>query len=267
MSEAKKEAPTPEAIEVTAREQGWVPKEEFRGAEDQWRPADEFVERGKEINPILRKQNEKLTTQIEGLTGQLTDMQHDNTEQRETFKQFLDHTKGQLKKEYDGKVKELESSMREAAEAGEVEQYDVHKKELDSLEEPTEIVKEVEKKAAPAADPVFDKWALDNPWYMNNPSMRASADAFGGGLVANNHPAGEPFLDAIREQMEKMYPDEFKNSKRELPGQTEKGEKVAPTGDEEHTYENLPADAKASCDRFVKEGLLKQEDYVKEYFG
>jgi hypothetical protein len=32
------------------------------------------------------------------------------------------------------------------------------------------------------------------------------------------------------------------------------------------TYDNLPADAKAACDDFVKQGFMKREDYVKQYF-
>ena len=52
-------------IEKEARLFGWVPKEEFRGSETDWVDADVFVKRGKEINPILRKNNELLMKKLD----------------------------------------------------------------------------------------------------------------------------------------------------------------------------------------------------------
>ena len=43
-----------------AESQGWVPKERFRGNENDWVDAETFVKRGREILPILRKNNENL---------------------------------------------------------------------------------------------------------------------------------------------------------------------------------------------------------------
>ena len=49
-----------EQTQKEARLFGWVPNEEFRGSEDDWVDAEVFVKRGKEINPILRKNYELL---------------------------------------------------------------------------------------------------------------------------------------------------------------------------------------------------------------
>lgn len=54
-----------EVLEKEARVFGWVPKEDFRGSEDDWVDADTFVKRGKEINPILRKNNELLMKRLD----------------------------------------------------------------------------------------------------------------------------------------------------------------------------------------------------------
>ena len=51
-------------VEKEARLQGWVPKDEFRGKETDWIDADIFVQRGREINPILRKNNERITKEL-----------------------------------------------------------------------------------------------------------------------------------------------------------------------------------------------------------
>ena len=56
------EAPSPEQVaqESEAKTLGWVPKEAFNGDPDQWRPADAYLKRGKEINGFLRKDLEKI---------------------------------------------------------------------------------------------------------------------------------------------------------------------------------------------------------------
>jgi hypothetical protein len=32
-----------------------------------------------------------------------------------------------------------------------------------------------------------------------------------------------------------------------------------------HSYANLPADAKTQCDKWVRDGLMTQDQYVKDY--
>ena len=64
-TEVVQEAPEVNPVEEEARAQGWVGKDEFRGSDDDWVDADTFVKRGKEIMPILRKNNEKLLKELE----------------------------------------------------------------------------------------------------------------------------------------------------------------------------------------------------------
>lgn len=50
----------PQEVEQEARKMGWVEEELWKGDPDKWRPAEEFVERGKNIVPILRDRLEKM---------------------------------------------------------------------------------------------------------------------------------------------------------------------------------------------------------------
>ena len=43
-----------------AKTLGWVPKDQFRGSADDWVDASTFVERGKQVMPILNHNNERL---------------------------------------------------------------------------------------------------------------------------------------------------------------------------------------------------------------
>ena len=60
-------ATAPEVDEETlaeAKRQGWVPQEDYNGPEDKWVDADTFVKKGKEINALLRKDNEFLKREV-----------------------------------------------------------------------------------------------------------------------------------------------------------------------------------------------------------
>ena len=46
-------------IEEKAVAMGWVPLEEWKGDPEQHRPADEFVARGEQILPIVKKTAER----------------------------------------------------------------------------------------------------------------------------------------------------------------------------------------------------------------
>src|SRR5580698_7384300 len=67
------ETPRPNESEVEARRLGWVGKDEFKGDPDKWRPADEFLDRGRRILPIVLKDNEKLQRRIGVLESKLNE--------------------------------------------------------------------------------------------------------------------------------------------------------------------------------------------------
>src|SRR5690606_19433587 len=58
------EGPTQEEVEQQAREMGWRPADEFKGDPDKWVDAEEFVERGKHVLPILAQNNKRLQKEL-----------------------------------------------------------------------------------------------------------------------------------------------------------------------------------------------------------
>ena len=65
-----------------AESQGWVPKERYRGNEADWVDANTFVKRGREILPILRKNNENLVRDLNNTREQLKEFKEQNTQKR-----------------------------------------------------------------------------------------------------------------------------------------------------------------------------------------
>ena len=64
----------------------------------------------------------------------------------------------------------------------------------------------------------------------------------------------------------KEYPDKFGNPRREQASSVAEPGSQAPRPKKGKTYDDLPPEAKAACDKFVRTiPGYKREDYVKEY--
>ena len=77
----------PEVDEDTLKEakrQGWVPQEDYTGPEDKWVDAETFVKKGREINAILRKDNEFLKREVSEMKETMQEFKkfHVETEKR-----------------------------------------------------------------------------------------------------------------------------------------------------------------------------------------
>ena len=92
------------AVEKEARSQGWVPKEEFRGPENAWVDAAEFVERGQKILPILQANNRRL---MEEQRKEREKHQKELDELRQATEEF----KKFQKEAYERKTRELDNEI------------------------------------------------------------------------------------------------------------------------------------------------------------
>src|SRR5258708_7320220 len=60
----------PQEILDEAMAEGWRPEEEYNGKAP-WVDAETFVKRGREINPILKKNNDRLLAEIKALKAEV----------------------------------------------------------------------------------------------------------------------------------------------------------------------------------------------------
>jgi hypothetical protein len=54
---------------------GWVPKDKFRGNPDLWKPAAEFVRRGREILPIVQKRERDLREKLSASDRKIAELE------------------------------------------------------------------------------------------------------------------------------------------------------------------------------------------------
>jgi hypothetical protein len=261
----------PPQYESEARAQGWVAKEEFRGSEDDWVDAETFVRRGKEIMPILRKNNEKLLKE-------LGEAKKAAEEAREAAKEFREYQKQQFErktKDLEAELDQLKQAKREAITQGDGDRVLAIDDAMDDLKEQRlqakEDLKAAEEKAKEVpqvtADPVLNAWMDKNEWFGKDTRLTGMANGLGVELRRENPGlSGQAFLDKLDEELANLLPEKFGKKRTPNPMEGAPNGTARPSvGSGKKTYANLPAEAKAACDKFVKQGLMTKEAYVAEY--
>jgi hypothetical protein len=263
--------PAPEIIRE-AESQGWVPREKFRGSESDWVDADTFVKRGREILPILRRNNENLIRDLNATKEQLREFR----EAAEEFKRFQKESYERKVSDYEKRIAEIKESRAQAISDGDGAKVNALDDALDQAKEEIKEAKEAAKEAAKApvtpspaqevVDPALQTWLSENEWFGTDRRLTAIANGIGESLrVEFPMLEGQEFLDKLNETLREEMPEKF-GRKATPASRVESGSgRVSRAGSNPRSYDALPADAKAACDRFVKQKLMTREEYVRDF--
>jgi hypothetical protein len=198
-------------IEKRASAEGWVPKDEWDGDPEQWRPAKEFVDRGE-----LFKKIEDQNRTIKDIRKALEDFGKHHAQVRDVeFKRALETLKAQKK---------------DAIELGEADK-------IIDIDEKMDAVKDAQRQAAsrpvvnipdvPQENPVFLAWVNRNNWYRNNAAMRAYADRLGNEIGSRENLSPTDLLSRVEAEIKKEFAHKFENPNRNkasgVEGSTNKG--------------------------------------------
>jgi len=261
-----------------AESQGWVPKDRYRGNERDWVDAETFVKRGREILPILKKHNENLVKDLQHTKDQLREFR----ETAEEFKKYQKETYERKASDYEKQIKDLRDSRAQAISDGDGTKVnaldDALDEAKDNLHEAKQAAKDVIKNkpelenTAPAGiDPGLQVWLDRNSWFGTDRRMTSIVNGIGESLRLD-FPGlkGQPFLDKLDEVLAEEFPSKFGSGKTKRssgngsPVESGSG-RQGRGGGSSQSYDNLPADAKAACDRFVKQKITTREEYVQNY--
>lgn len=258
------------AAEKEARVLGWVPKDEFRDGEH-WVDAETFVKRGKEINPILRKNNETLLKKLEEANREISEVKRVAKE----FEKFQKENAERQVKQLSLELSNLKEQKKLAITQGDGEQVVAIDEAIDAIKEQQTITKEnAAKDVAPppkkeevALDPMLVNWMDENSWFTQDTKYTRIADSIGVQINQEYpHLKGKAFLEKLDEELADILPAKYKKQERSSPVEGGTDGTRRPSGGSKQSYANLPSDAKAACDKFVKTipGYTR-EKYVAEY--
>ena len=261
-----------EQTQKEARLFGWVPKEEFRGSEDDWVDAEVFVKRGKEINPILRKNNELLMKKLDEKAKEIDSIKASVEE----FKKFQKESFERKTAEYEVQIAQLKSQKREAIAEGNGDLVVDIDDQIDSLKEAQREAKEAAKaKPEPEQpaqvsipdDPELQGWLNKNTWFGNDIEMTELANTLGSSVRKQfPHLTSRAFLEKLDDKIREYMPNKFLGNKAKGSAVDSSGSVRGSGSSGKKSYDNLPDDAKQACDRFIKNGWIKsKQEYIDSY--
>lgn len=254
-------------VEKEARLMGWVDKSEYRDGEH-WVDAETFVKRGKEINPILRKNNETLLKKLEESQREIAEVKKVASE----FQKFQKEQAERKVKSIETELAALREEKKAAISAGDGEKAVGIDDQIDALkEEKKEAAKAPAKEAPPAAaalDPIIVDWMAENEWFTSDTKYTRIADAIGM-EINQKFPelSGKKFFEKLDEELAEVLPEKYKKTPRRTPVESGSTTTGGTRGTKnKQSYDHLPADAKAACDKYVKTipGYTR-EQYVADY--
>jgi len=273
--------------ESEARGMGWVPQAEWRGDPKAWRPADEFVTRGKEVLPIVRSQLDRERRKVQDLESKLNELPGSiEAKYADRFKRLEKMNTVALQKQADQIYRQFEEKKRAAVEAADPAAYDraseAQRQALADLSTDYESPAEVETKPAPQpqqkAPPEVSDWIDRNStWFNKDPVLTAAASAYHGQLLKDvPGMALDQNFRKVDEFLRQKFPEKFgiEPQTRAHAPQVEggSGRQAAGTG-KARGWNELPPEAVKAGQKFIDQGLYgtdqkkARDEYAKDYWS
>lgn len=256
-------------VEVKARDYGWVPKEEFKGPEDKWRPAEDFVKWAEDVGRLPKSEFDSIKREFPALKNQNKALQDELGEIRKTLTEFVEFSSKAEERSYARARKDIEAKIEQAAANADPAAARAAMAELDALKpEPKKPERTEQRQETPQIDPVIQDWIAKEDWFNRDRTLNSFAtDVFG--ELEREKPGvsrAEILAETKKRTMDK-FPEKFGiNPDRDRPAAV-----GAPSGNVKPAkrgkgYDDLPAEAKVACDKFVKQipGYTR-EKYIKDY--
>lgn len=243
-------------VEDRAREMGWRPKEEFKGDESRWVDADTFVKKGEEVLPIVNARAKKLEEANAAMKAELADM-------KRTFGEFKQYHSQTERRAYERAMRDLEERQAEAVEANDLKAVREITKEMNNLSKDVRTDDQGDPYATPDHAKALSQFEADNPWFKSDPVMTAAANVIANQLEAAGV-RGADQLQEVAKRIRAEFPHKFENERRKAPATVEGASPPRKGG---KTWSDLPPEARATADRWVKQGLVTREQYIKDYFA
>ncbi len=248
--------------EKEAKEQwDWVPKEEFKGHPDHWKPARQFVKDGENFLPILKANERKLREKLE---TERADFAKRLERQEKTLTNIYQREVGR----YEAQIAFLKDQQEKAVEAGDVAAFKRLDKQIDNLAAPEEPDIEVPASEDPAkAEADF---AATSTWYGKDKDLTDYAIGYSRRLGSESPTLSMAAnIRMTEEKVRQMFPHKFTKPAVNGHAAVDGGGAFNGAPPSKKGFDSLPAEAKATYERFdpkIKAAMTKAQ-YAEEYLN
>lgn len=242
-------------IETKAASMGWVPKERFRGGEENWIDAKTFVDRGEQFLPILKANNRRLEEEHNGTVAEVQRLKallESSQESIAELKKFHDeNTKAQVEAAKTQILRSLKKAKEDDDLDAEVRLTDELSQVNSALREEKARVTEdkpTKKADEPGIDPAFTAWQSqpENSWFGKDRRRTVLAIAVAQDLRASgDRSSGAAFYDKVAAEVESTMGGSRKEQVDKVSGG--KGGGSGEGSGDGRGVKDLPADARAVC--------------------
>lgn len=278
-----------------ARGMGWVPKESFKGDQAKWVDAKTYVERGENFIPILRHTNNELKARVAAIEEQNQSLQRQLALANKGLEELKVESHDNSLETAEAKKAQIKEAIVKAREADDMRAELDFRDQLDEVNEEIRGLKAKPTTSAttattggqppdPMANPIAREWLTSNPWFGTDPEK--SNMALGYMTYLNGTPEGKAMtpqerLNAVSKRIGEIFGNGV-NTRRSAPARVEGSRSDGAGGSAGgQSYDNLPAAAKAQCDKQAKQfigrpdanGNVKFKDiaayrthYASQYF-
>ena len=251
-----------EDLEAEAREMGWSDKDAWRGPPEQWIDAKTFVERGRQILPIVRARSEQLHGELNQTRGRLQQMESALTAANAAIEALQEAHEEDTKEQVEAARRELRTQLAAASRDGDhdqvaeltdkMTQLNTAAADDDDKDKGRDKSREQPRRQPHPLQPEIDAWYAKNPDFVKSPRHVALANAISNELrLSGDTSAGAAFLDKVAAEVEKALGPASRGTSRVSSGNGGSGRRDTSSGGAKG-YQDLPADAKEACDRQAK---------------
>lgn len=245
-----------------ARANGWSGRANWKGDPAKFKTAKDFAAQSAGINVVLKRE---LAARDRRHAEEMAQIRQDVAE-------FQDMTRKAAERELNERITAIRAKRVQALNDGDGAAFDAAEREMDELRR---SAAPAPKKQAPEAQvsPDAERAAIDfksrNPWFETDKRKTNLALTVAQEIRDDSpHLIGKPeqYLPELEARLKRDYPEIF-GTKRMTTARTEGGEPSRSAArTTKRTFEQLPRDAQAACDRLIKQGIVKKrEDYVKNF--
>lgn len=279
-------------LDIQARDMGWRPKDEFKGADDKWVDAKTFVERGEHVLPIVKATADRLRKDLAAERARADALEAAVTAGQQSIAALEKYHQDDVKQKVDKARADLKEQLKAAKKSGDV---DAEVELTDSLgklnaaedaaatRDTTTVTTKKQDIVDHTKNPIFLEWKNENPWFGPGGDKAKTAIAYQVSLdIKAMHPElkGRDYLDKVVEETNKELvrlgvgkttPSRKVEASRGGAGGNSGGNGAG------KGWTDLPADAKAACDSYRGDLVGKDRRYktdaewraayAKQYFA
>lgn len=243
---------------------GWSDRDNWRGKPEDWVDAKTFLERSRQIMPLLRENNKRLQSHVSSLEARLnsldTAVKAANTTIEALEASHADDVREQVEAARAALKEELTAALRDGDHDGAADitekltQLNTAEREADNKGGKTKGGNGEDKNPPVQIHPEVVQWYKDNPDFVNDRKRVALSNVVAVELrESGDMSTGKEFMDKVAQGVDEALGGAATShgTSKVAPGGGG-SQRRAPAGGGAKGYADLPQEAKDACDRMEK---------------